>query len=214
MTEEMTKSPGLELWNQVCTTDPVALKKVELGRRKFSDIDITYSIKRATELWGPFGGNWGLRGQRITMLGDVGMLMEAEFYYPYGAFPIAADLQYESRGETAKKLQTTCIGKALSRLGFHADVYEGRFDDSAYRGLASSPVEQQQITHSPDQNATRLLGMAASRFDAMKPEGRSVLLGRVYDQVWTKFGKWPTTEASVDLIVREISLEDVLNDCS
>lgn len=95
-----------------------------------------YSIKRATELWGPYGSTWGLDTLRFdpvcTTEGVVGFTLQANFKCPSGMFPIAADLPYTPKGETLKKLQTTCVGKSLSRLGFSADVYEGKFDDSAY----------------------------------------------------------------------------------
>ncbi len=131
---------NLKLWNQVCQTDPKYTKEVRLGSYKFTDIDNMYSIRRATELWGPYGSTWGIKELDVRDFSSwkdgssvvVGVYITAMFFYPGGQFSIAADMPYEPKGETLKKLQTMCIGKALSRLGFSADVYLGMFDDSAY----------------------------------------------------------------------------------
>ena len=128
---------NLELWNKVSDTDPKYTKAVKLGGYHFTDIDAMYSIRRATELWGPYGSTWGLKELHIERIysGEYttgGLWIQAVFHYPGGQFDIAADMPYEPKGETLKKLQTMCIGKALSRLGFSADVYMGMFDDSAY----------------------------------------------------------------------------------
>lgn len=127
----------MDLWNKVSSTDPKFTKRVKLGRYEFCDIDAMWTIQRATELWGPYGSTWGLQNTRFNPLyskdmGVTAFTLEADFVFPGGRFAIAADLPYDPRGETLKKLQTMCIGKALSRLGFSADVYLGMFDDSAY----------------------------------------------------------------------------------
>ncbi len=133
----MTEQPDkMGIWNKVCTTDPAYTKDVSFGKRKFTDIDSMWNIRRATELWGPFGTEWGFTEITYSFAQDkeqsVGVIMKGSFYYPGGEFEVAADMPYETRGETLKKLQTMCIGKALSRLGFSADVYMGKFEDSAY----------------------------------------------------------------------------------
>ena len=54
------KAKNMELWEQVCTTDPDITKKVNT-RGGFTAIDAQAQIKRATELWGPYGSEWGVR---------------------------------------------------------------------------------------------------------------------------------------------------------
>ena len=181
----------------MCTTDPKYTKPVSFGKYKFTDIDSTWNIKRATELWGPYGSTWGLKSFRIMEIygaegAVVGLAVVGEFHYPDGnMFEIAADMPYDPKGEVLKKLQTMCIGKALSRLGFSADVYEGKFDDSAYvkemedkyarpdtatvdsGGGAGTipdtkPVEKQPKKRAkypdPDPNASGILGALAQRY--------------------------------------------------
>ena len=65
---------------------------------------------------------------------------EAQFFYrnentQNGEFPITSAIMYISdKGKAdddfAKKLETDMITKALSRLGFNADVFMGMFDDN------------------------------------------------------------------------------------
>jgi hypothetical protein len=134
----MDDKKNLELWNSVCETDPKYTNRVAFGKYVFHDIDSTWNIKRATEKWGSFGSTWGLVDFHVTQIygpgdsGVMGLIVQGTFKYPGGEFDIAADMPYDPKDEVLKKLQTMCIGKALSRLGFSADVYEGRFDDSAY----------------------------------------------------------------------------------
>lgn len=147
-----TKStnPGLELWQKVEKTDPVMAKPVEYGKRKFTSIDQTYQRKRAVELWGTYGTTWGLRNMRWGYVTGpdhmpVEMWVEAEFYWPDGAFEISSDMRWERGGDTRKKLQTDCWKKALAYLGFSADIYMGAFDDEKYQADKAGKPQDQKV---------------------------------------------------------------------
>lgn len=64
------------------------------------------------------------------------IIIEAEFFYPVdgetAAFHILNDDKYQADDEVLKKLITNTRSKALSWLGFSADVFLGKFDDTAY----------------------------------------------------------------------------------
>lgn len=133
---EMSEPDNLSLWNQVADTDASMTKQVP-GGFKATAIDQTYQRKRATALWGPYGSTWGLRNLKWGYVAGqdglpVEIWLEAEFYYPGGAFEIAVDMPWKKRDDCRKKLQTDCWKKALAYLGFSADVYAGRFDDEKY----------------------------------------------------------------------------------
>lgn len=175
---------NMKLWNFVCDTNPEFTKRVKLGGYSFTDIDIMYSIKRATELWGPFGSTWGLK-QITYNFGEgyienkekikekvPGILMQGIFWYPGGEFDIAADLPYETRGETLKKLQTMCIGKALSRLGFSADIYEGRFDDSAYVKAQEEKYAETNDSNDSNHSATVVDNATKNEVVVNKPKAK------------------------------------------
>jgi len=129
------------LWSAVCKTDPAHTKHVN-QRGGYTAIDPTYQALEATKQFGPYGSGWGLRNIEY----DYGLidrslplvLLHAEFYYPGGAFPITNAIS-PTLGKSgvpdadfAKKLETNTISKALSRLGFSADVYLGQFEDHQY----------------------------------------------------------------------------------
>lgn len=144
MAEKKAKD-NMELWDLVCKTDPTITKKVE-QRGGFTAICAQSQIKRATELWGSYGIKWGVKDctyEHIVVkihTGDIeteveeqpGISLTAVFYYPDGEFEIASDMYYKPRDDCMKKLLTDLTTKALSKLGFNSDVFEGKFDDNKY----------------------------------------------------------------------------------
>ena len=138
------------MWNQVCKTPPKHTKQANNGRFKFTCIDPQWQTKQATELWGPYGAEWGLTNIQFTPLDDEAgktLLLTADFYYPifdgspapdHARFEIAVDLPFRRGRDVAKCLITAAKSKALSFLGFGADVFMGMYDDVSY-------VQQQEI---------------------------------------------------------------------
>ena len=126
---------NMKLWDSVCQTDPNITKKVN-QRGGFTAIDAQAQIKRATELWGPYGKEWGVKRCKYDILSEdknggnfgnpIGMMLEADFYYPNGEFEIATDMPYKPNGDCCKKLLTDLTTKALSKLGFNSDIFEGK----------------------------------------------------------------------------------------
>tara|TARA_R100001443_G_scaffold155_1_gene615 strand:- start:4811 stop:5539 length:729 start_codon:yes stop_codon:yes gene_type:complete len=130
----MTHKKNMVLWNQVCETDPKYTKKLTYGA-KLTTIDAQSQILKATEIWGPFGGNWGLKSENYDVTSLTGTCVyTADFYYLDGEeinqFPISSDIKI--REDFMKSVQTDALTKALSRLGFNADVFMGRFDNNKY----------------------------------------------------------------------------------
>ena len=136
----MTQQNNLALWESVEKTDPAITKRVRYGKknpREFTAICAQSQKKTATRIWGPFGKTWGLKDLRWSqMTGPDGTILEvtldAVFWYPGGQFPISSDIAYHPGNDTRKKLRTDALTKALSDLGFNADVFMGRFDDNKY----------------------------------------------------------------------------------
>lgn len=132
-------SDNMQLWNSVEHTDPKHAKQTNNGRFDFTCIDPTSQLKRATEKFGPYGTTWGLFNLRFTPLNVDGtsvLMLEATFMYTIDGhtieFPIAVDMKHRPNDDTCKKLVTSARSKALSHLGFNADVFMGKFDDAAY----------------------------------------------------------------------------------
>lgn len=138
MVEKPELKNTMALWDKVCVSDPKYTKPVSYGARKFTAINAMYQIEQATEIWGAYG-NWGLRNCRfnIVELKDGKLLtLEAEFFYPQGdkeiSFEIANDIPMSLTGEVYKKIVTDALTKALSRLGWNADIFKGDWDDNRY----------------------------------------------------------------------------------
>jgi len=128
------KEENMILWNSVEKTNPKFTKLISYGQRRFTAIGAYYQIKTATQIWGPYGKTWGLKNSEmeIVKIGNVDMaIYKAIFYYPEGEFEIRNSIKIAD-DEFLKKLETDTLTKALSRLGFNADVFLGLFEDLRY----------------------------------------------------------------------------------
>src|SRR5580765_5972918 len=148
---EARSDRNLRLWRLNEATDPAHTKPVTVGRR-FTAIDAYYQIKRATETWGPIGVGWGwkLEEETVSVDGPNGQVHFAKCKVTlWYRMPVnGVDRMYEcgpvigmnqllsSKGnpddEAFKKATTDGVTKALSYLGFSADVFMGLYDDSKY----------------------------------------------------------------------------------
>ena len=142
---------NMELWNQVCETDPDITKPVDT-RGGFTSICAQAQKKRATSVFGMFGIGWGLKKLAWQYIRDnsgfpIELTLDAEFFWlsgeiivdgevvaswPGGSFEIGSDIGFKPGNDSKKKLRTDVITKALSDLGFNSDVFEGKFDDDKY----------------------------------------------------------------------------------
>lgn len=145
---------GLEFWDRVEKTDPAFTTPVN-ERGGFTSIDSYYRIKRATEEWGPIGGTWWaeIHEQVIDTPSGPLFLARCELHHPMGehavtgfsAWPLSystKDGRQRSDSDAPKKAATGALSKALSLLGFSADVHLGMFDDAEY-------VEQLKVDSAP-----------------------------------------------------------------
>ena len=155
---------NMVIWNKVSQTDPSYTKRFSSGGYSGTAIDPTYQQKMATGVFGPMGKGWGLRDlnyQTVVMDDNTTlMFLYAEFWYvlddiSYG-FPISSGikLKYRTSGsngyikydeEAPKKLRTNCISKSLAGLGFSADIFLGKFDDSSYIETVKQLADEQPI---------------------------------------------------------------------
>ncbi len=144
------KIDNLELWNRVEKTDPKYTKEVGYGR-KFTSVNAQYQVRNATKEFGLYGDSWGIKDIEYEVMsdlphGEILVLAKAIFKYPnYGKtkeFPISSTIKMVAYNATkkmlhlddewAKKIETDITTKALSKLGFNADVFLGRYDDNRY----------------------------------------------------------------------------------
>lgn len=145
---------NLELWNSVCKSDPKYLKKVTLGARSFTSIDPQYQIMMATKAFGPVGEGWGWYANThfINLSnGDIAVVSEVEVWTKeqgnrFGSFPGCRKFFDSVKGrlnEDAPKMSVTDgLTKALSHLGFNADVFLGEMDGNKYAADSGKPASE------------------------------------------------------------------------
>ena len=133
---------NLDLWNKVEKTNPKYTKPAKIGGLSITAIAPQYQIMLATEQFGPYGKGFGFKSIELDYsLVEVFKLVvfKGVFFHPEGEFTIInSSKMYMDRNEKmvdadfAKKIETDALTKALSKLGFNADVHMGRFDDTKY----------------------------------------------------------------------------------
>lgn len=132
---------NLELWNRVGKTDPTHTKAVQMGQRKFTAIDAYAQIQAATAEWGPVGKGWGWEPTFVYTVPGL-VVCELTLWYTtdnenrcdvHAIGATRSHMGEKPDHEAPKKALTDAITKALSYLGFNADVFLGKFDDSKYK---------------------------------------------------------------------------------
>jgi len=151
---------NLELWNKVEKTNPKYTKKANVGGNNITSIAPQYQIKNVTEQFGIYGKTWGFKQLNFdyTLASEFGLvILNAIFFFPDGEFPIKnAQKLFMDNAKTkiddnfAKKLETDTLTKAISKLGFNADIFLGLFDDVKYladvtKEFADKPEEPKPI---------------------------------------------------------------------
>src|SRR5574343_357639 len=132
---------NMHLWTKVSKTDPAHTKKVN-QRGGFTAIDAHYQIQEATRAFGPVGIGWGYTVEHSTTQAGAIVLAVADVIMWHGSRdtcfgPIRGMSEILGKNghidtDAAKKETTDAITKALSHLGFNADVFLGLFDDNKY----------------------------------------------------------------------------------
>lgn len=138
-----TEKFNLELWNEVSTSDPKYLKEIKFGSRKFTAIDAHSQIKAMTQKFGPVGGGWGYSVDTIihnpspedtVVIANVSVWHSGSPNNVFGPVSGCKALMRNGRvdEDAPKKAMTDGLTKALSHLGFNADVFLGEFDGNKY----------------------------------------------------------------------------------
>ena len=140
--EERMSKENMALWNSVCETDPGNTKHVN-QRGGFTAIGAQSQLMKATEVFGAFGYGWGVKTEHIDKWEDCGLVIyQATLWFLLEGkdeecyVPIHSSIQYNKNGriddDFFKKVATDALTKGLSKLGFNADVFMGKFDDNKY----------------------------------------------------------------------------------
>lgn len=152
---------NMQIWSKVDKTDTRFTKKAKVNGQDITSLSGTAMVMKATELFGPVGIGWGWRiveerfdegheifvgeGDKRACIGrEIGHTVKIALWFmqedkrgeieQYGCTRYQYKTSYgmTTDGEAPKKSLTDAIKKALSMLGFSADVFLGLFDDQDY----------------------------------------------------------------------------------
>lgn len=152
---------NMSIWEKVQTTDTRYTKDAKVGGQQITSLNGTAMVMKATELFGPVGIGWGWKiieerfddgheiyagegDKRICIGREIGHTVKICLWFvrdgqrgeieQYGCTRYQYKTNYgmTTDGEAPKKSLTDAIKKALSMLGFSADVFLGMFDDVNY----------------------------------------------------------------------------------
>lgn len=149
---------NLKLWSEVEKTDLQFTKPVN-QRGGYTAISPQYQLKTATEQFGPYGAGFGLceTDFDFSLLESTGIVIhKARFFYVLDGkrheFPISNAIEAAKTTKNgryvdvdfAKKVETNTVSKALSKLGFNADVFMGLMEDRDYLQELSNEMALQK----------------------------------------------------------------------
>ena len=136
------ENKNLELWNKVEKTNPNYTKKAKVGGMTITAIAPQYQIMMVTEQFGVYGKTWGFKNIQLdySLVEKYDMVVfKGTFFFPEGQFEIVNSCKlFMDRNKKmlddnfAKKIETDTLTKAISKLGFNADIFLGKFDDVRY----------------------------------------------------------------------------------
>lgn len=190
-------SLNLRLWNSVSTTDTRHTKAAKVSGQDITSISGTYMAMKATETFGPMGIKWGVKVMEerldpgFDVRNDKGEVIGTTSHHTvkiclwfmlngergeiesYGCTPYVTKTSWgmHADGEAPKKSLTDAMKKALSHLGFCADIYLGLFDDPNY---VAGLEREQKIQEAEDKDTEKdrqrqeAVSCAATSLDAIK----------------------------------------------
>lgn len=151
-------SINLKLWSAVEKTDLQFTKTVN-QRGGYTAISPQYQLMEATKQFGPYGFGFGLCQSDFDMsiFDATGIVIhKAVFFYMFEGkrceFPLSNAIEAAKTTKNgryvdtdfAKKVETNTVSKALSKLGFNADVFMGMMEDQSYLAELQNEIALQK----------------------------------------------------------------------
>lgn len=162
---------NMDLWRSVEVTDPAMTKRVN-QRGGFTSIGAHYQVMRATETFGPVGVGWGYDCGAPIFHGDFVIIPVTVWYRDrantFGpVYGCAEFIGKRPDHDAPKKAMTDALTKALSHLGFNADVFLGKFDDNKYVAEVSQQFRAAEKASGPAAQAIDYIN-GAENLDDLK----------------------------------------------
>lgn len=211
---------NMRIWEQVQTTDTRYTKDAKVGGQQITSLNGTAMVMKATELFGPVGIGWGWKiieerfddgheiyageGDKRTCIGrEIGHTVKICLWFmqdgqrgeieQYGCTRYQYNTNYgmTTDGEAPKKSLTDAIKKALSMLGFSADVFLGMFDDQSYvqQLQAEQAIEQAEDREAEiERQKQERLDFIKSTIETMKGAQSLYELKKIHDSAVRRLG--------------------------
>lgn len=164
---------NMRIWSAVDKTDTRYTKDAKVGGQQITSLNGTAMIMKATEIFGPVGIGFGWKvaeerfdkgaeifsgegDKRVSLGFELNHTIKILFWFTqdgqrgeieqYGCTPYLYKSKYgcTTDGEAPKKSLTDAIKKALSMLGFNADVFLGMFEDHDYKAEREAEAQLEQ----------------------------------------------------------------------
>jgi hypothetical protein len=189
------------LWDEVCITDPSAVKKIT-GKPYQGDSPKPYwIIRRATEVFGPCGEGWGVdvKSEGFHRMTDTDVMHTAVVTVWY--MRDGKRCHVEQMGQTkacyakkdggfmvdedaGKKSVTDGMVKCLSMIGFCGDIFSGLWNDSKYVEYAAEKTAER--VNPPIDHLALLQAAAINGLHALKAEHARI---NPPGPLWAEHGK-------------------------
>ena len=178
----METKDNLSLWNKVEKTNPKYTKKAKVGGMSITAIAPQYQIMMVTEQFGVYGKTWGFKNIELdySLVEKYDMVVfKGTFFFPEGQFEIINSYKlFINNAKTmlddnfAKKIETDTLTKAISKLGFNADIFLGKFDDVRYVNEMNAEFNPIQKVKTPSEklNECKTLSELATVFKSLNIE--------------------------------------------
>lgn len=170
---------SMQVWEHANKTDERFTKQFKgAGGFEGTSVNPHYLLKKATELWGPAGSNWGWTiadeqyiegaplGTADNIVGrQVMHVVRVCLWYTHegqrgevigtGTTPFVFQNKYGAQTdfEAPKKSVTDAVGNALSKLGFAADIFMGMFDNAEYRDQIRDEIALEEADNKVEEAA-------------------------------------------------------------
>lgn len=138
---------SMAIWNRHKKTNPDHTKRVN-QRGGYTAINPMHQAEIATREFGPYGFGWWVSDLDYELIDtekpsndkqiekSYSLCLNCKFNYRHEggvqSFPVSADMPFKHGQDCYKKLRTECQSKALSLLGFNADIYQGNWESNEY----------------------------------------------------------------------------------
>lgn len=211
---------NMSIWEKVQTTDTRFTKDAKVGGQQITSLNGTAMIMKATEVFGPAGIGFGWNvveerfdkgaemfsgegDKRISLGFELNHTIKITFWFmldgkrgeieQYGCTQYLYKSKYGTTtdGEAPKKSLTDAIKKALSMLGFSADVFLGMFDDQSYvqQLQAEQAIEQAEDREAEiERQKQERLDFIKSTIETMKGAQSLYELKKIHDSAVRRLG--------------------------